>query len=110
MNNEETFGEFIRRRRLEKQIGLRQMSLKIGVSATYLSKIERNEIPPPIESRIKKIASELGCDADELLARGGRVSSDLCDIIKSSPIKMAQLLRTYKSQEATARAEGRATI
>ena len=39
----EKFGAFIRREREAKEIGLREMAKKIGVSATYLSKVERDE-------------------------------------------------------------------
>jgi hypothetical protein len=33
---------------------------------------------------------------DELLARAGRVASDLSDIIKRHPVELAALLRTTK--------------
>jgi hypothetical protein len=35
----------------------------IGFSATYLSKIERGELPPPAEERTKEIARLLGQDS-----------------------------------------------
>jgi len=47
------------------------MAKKIDVSPTYLSKIERDEFPPPAEDRVKAIAKILECDADDLLARAG---------------------------------------
>ena len=52
----ERFGAFIRREREAKEIGLREMAKKIGVSPTYLSKIERDEFPPPVEGKVKAIA------------------------------------------------------
>jgi len=45
----EKFGAFIRRERGGKEIGLREMAKMIGVSPTYLSKVERDEFPPPAE-------------------------------------------------------------
>ena len=78
----EKFGAFIRREREAREIGLREMAKMIGVSPTYLSKVERDEFPPPVEDKVKAIAKIINCDADELLARAGRVSSDLSDIIK----------------------------
>jgi|SRR5829696_4230726 len=39
----------------------------IGVSPTYLSKIERDEFAPPVADKVRKIAAVIGCDADELL-------------------------------------------
>ena len=92
----EKFGEFVRREREAKEISLREMAKMIGVSPTYLSKVERDEFPPPAEDKVKAIAKIIKCDADELMARAGRVSSDLSDIIKRRPIEMAALLRTTK--------------
>ena len=36
----QNFGEFIQRKRVEKQIPLRKMEERIGISAPYLSDIE----------------------------------------------------------------------
>ena len=69
------------------------MSKMIGVSPTYLSKIERDEFPPPAEDKIMAIAEILNLDADELLALAGKISSDLTKIIKERPHEFAQLLR-----------------
>ena len=96
----EKFGAFVRREREAKEIGLREMAKMIGVSPTYLSKVERDEFPPPAEDKVKAIAKIIDCDADELLARAGRVSSDLSDIIKRQPIELAALLRTTKGLKA----------
>jgi transcriptional regulator with XRE-family HTH domain len=98
----EKFGEFVRRERGEKEIGLREMAKMIGVSPTYLSKVERDEFPPPAEDKVRKIAEIIGCDSDELLARAGRVSSDLSEIIKQHPRELGALLRTTKGLTADA--------
>ena len=91
---DEQFGAFIRRMREAKEIGLREMAKKIEVSPTYLSKVERDEFAPPAEDRVKAIAAILDLDADDLLARAGRVSSDISGIIKRQPVALAALLRT----------------
>ena len=96
----ERFGAFVRREREAKEIGLREMAKMIGVSPTYLSKVERDEFSPPAEDKVKAIAEIIKCDTDELLARAGRVSSDLSDIIKRHPRELAALLRTTKSLTA----------
>lgn len=92
--SEERFGAFIRARREAKEIGLREMARMIGVSPTYVSKVERDEFPPPAEDKIRLIAGVIGCDVDALLARAGKVSSDLSDIIRRNPVEVAALLRT----------------
>ena len=100
MVKKERFGAFIRRKREEKDLGLREMAKKIGISPTYLSECERDKFPPPTEDRVRAIAKELGCDVDDLLARAGRVSSDISDIIKCHPVQLAALLRTTKGMSA----------
>jgi transcriptional regulator with XRE-family HTH domain len=96
----EKFGAFIRREREAKEIGLREMAKKIGVSPTYLSKVERDEFPPPAEDKVRKIAAIIDHDADELLALAGRVASDLTDIIRERPREMADFLRAAKGLTA----------
>lgn len=87
------FGAFVRRERKAREIGLREMARKIGVSPTYLSKVERDEFTPPIEDKVRAIAQIIECDPDELLALAGRMPSDLAEIIKRAPIEVAALLR-----------------
>src|SRR3954451_21134334 len=96
----EKFGAFIRGRREARDIGLREMAKMIGVSPTYLSKVERDEFPPPAEDKVTAIAEIIDYDADELLARAGRVASDLSDIIKRHPVEVAALLRTTRGLTA----------
>ena len=94
------FGAFIRREREGKEIGLREMAKMIGVSPTYLSKIERDEFPPPAEDKVRAIAKIIEHDVDDLMARAGRVSTDISDIIKRHPVELAALLRTTKGLSA----------
>ena len=92
-----TFGQTIRTWRESQEIGLRKFADLVGMSPTYLSKIERDDFPPPGEEKIKAIANALGRDADELLALAGRVSSDLTEIIQATPKEMATFLRAARN-------------
>lgn len=89
----EKFGKFVRREREARGIGLREMARKIGVSPTYMSKVERDEFSPPAEDKVKAISEILELDADELLALAGKVSSDLTRIIREHPRSMATAIR-----------------
>ena len=100
MAGRKSFGALVRRQREAKEIGLREMAKKIGVSPTYLSKVERDEFPPPVEEKVRKIAEIIGHDPDELLALAGRVASDLTDIIRKRPREMADFLRAAKGLTA----------
>jgi len=96
MTGRKNFGRLVRQERKAKEIGLREMAKKIGVSPTYLSKIERGDFDPPAEDKVRKIAEIIGRDPDELLALAGRVASDLTDIILQRPREMADFLRATK--------------
>jgi transcriptional regulator with XRE-family HTH domain len=97
---QETYGEKTRRVREEKEYGLREFAKMIGVSATYLSQVERDELPAPAEERVVKTAELLDLDKDELLALAGRVASDLEEIILEKPRGTADLLRHIKNMSA----------
>ncbi len=97
-----TFGEYIRERRealrqSDRRYSVRQVAQRIGVEPAYLSKIERGEVAPPSEEKVRALAHELGEDADLLLAMAGKVSSDLLAIIRKRPQLFAELIRQMKS-------------
>jgi transcriptional regulator with XRE-family HTH domain len=97
-----TFGTFIRtarERRLtdDSRFSLRQVAQRIDVEPAYLSKVERDEVAPPSEATIVRLARELGEDADLLLAMAGKISSDLAEIIRKRPRLFAQLIRELKT-------------
>ena len=45
--NSETFGEYIRRLRIEKGLTIRELSHNVDLDQSTMSKIERNEVAPP---------------------------------------------------------------
>ena len=94
------FGAYVRQERERREIGLREMAKKIGVSPTYLSKVERDKFPPAAEDKVRKIAEIFDIDVDELLALAGKVSSDLTEIIREHPRELAALLRTTRGMTA----------
>ena len=96
-----TFGKYIRTARekrlsQDRSFSVRQVAQRIGVEPSYLSKIERDQVAPPSEATISRLAQELGEDADLLLAMAGKVSSDLQRIILNRPQLFAELLRQLK--------------
>jgi len=90
------FGRRVRALRAEQGWGLRKFAKAVGVSPTYLSKIERGEFPPPAEDKVVAIADALGQDRDELLAMAGRIASDLAAVIREQPRELAELLRILR--------------
>ncbi|MFM2421096.1 MAG: helix-turn-helix domain-containing protein [Deltaproteobacteria bacterium] len=95
----ERLGERIRRKRAEHKLGLRETATKVGISPTYLSRIETmDEKTPPAEDVIRKLATLLNDDFDELMQLAGRVPEDVEKVIKGDP-SMPAFLRTAKEQK-----------
>jgi len=83
----------------DREYSLRRFAVRVGMSPTYLSKVERGDLPPPGEEKVKTIAKELGQDPDELLALAGKVASDIPEIIRRRPVAMAKLIRRMRNME-----------
>ena len=96
-----TFGGYVRtaresKRSQDRAFSVRKVAQRIGVEPAYLSKIERDQMAPPSEAAIRRLAAELNEDPDLLLAMAGKVSSDLKHIILRRPRLFADLLRQLK--------------
>jgi len=95
---EGTFGEVVRRlrearRRKDRRFSLRKFATAVGMSPTYLSKVERGDVPPPAEEKIRAIAQALGAHPEELLALAGRVPGDVTQLLRERPEPLGPLLR-----------------
>lgn len=94
IRKEGVFGAVVRARRVECGYGLRQFAQMIGISAAYLSQVERNEVPPPAEERVIAIAKALKQDPDVLIALTGRIPNILQLAILRFPTEMSVLVRS----------------
>ena len=76
------FGKFIRIQRLLKEesmpdgYSLRWLATNIDVSPSYLSKIERELVPPPSNEKIIELAEVLEINPDALLSLSGRIREE----------------------------------
>jgi transcriptional regulator with XRE-family HTH domain len=74
-------------------MSVRGVAERIGVEPSYLSKVEREQTPPPSEAKVRLLAQVLGEDPDVLLALAGKVSADLQAVIRRRPALFAELIR-----------------
>ena len=103
-----TFGTFIRQQRQSKGYSLRQLAAEAGLSPVYMSNIENDRRPAPVQDLMDKLAEVLDlCKSEyelmlDLAAKSHdqRVSSDLPDYIMDRDIVRAAL-RTAKEADAT---------
>jgi len=74
MNNKKRkqFGARLKELRIRATLTQRGLAAKVGVTSSYLSKIEHGALAAPSTSTISKIASILKTDANELLSLAGK--------------------------------------
>ena len=98
----EKLGDRLKRVRSSRGLGLRATASKVGISATYLSRLENNqETSPPSEEKIRALADELQENFDELMQLAGRVSSEVSELIKAD-LNMPAFLRRAREKNYTA--------
>jgi len=95
------FGSYIRKLREKRKLtdpsfSLRRFAETVGISPTFLSKIETGQLDPPAPDRIKKMAELLDVSADDLLILADKFDPELKEIIKDQPKAMADFLRTAR--------------
>lgn len=88
-----SFGQVLREARLAKGITLRKFAEMVGISPTYLSQVEQDNVDAPTAERVKTMADLLGVNSDEWIALADRMPEDLPGIIKKEPTAMPELLR-----------------
>ena len=105
---EQTFGAFVRQKRMEQGLSLRGLAARLGLSPVYMSNIETDRKPAPSQENLDKLAEELHLSkADRELfldlaaaSHKMKVPADLPEYIMERDIVRAAL-RTAKEVDAT---------
>jgi len=93
-----SFGEFMRVTRENQGMSLRELARRLDVVPSYVSQVERDLASIPTEPRLLIIANELNIDGDELMAKAGRVPSDIADAFIANPKGVSSLIRRAVKQ------------
>ncbi len=104
----QTFGSFVRQKRMEQGLSLRGLAARLDLSPVYMSNIETGRKPAPARENLDKLTLELHLSKEEqellldLAARPEtmRVSADLPEYIMERDIVRAAF-RTAKEVDAT---------
>ena len=105
---EQTFGSFLREKRIARGLTLRGMAAKLDLSPVYLSNIENDRRPAPTRAYLERLEQELHlnkAETEQMLdlaakSQNNRVSADLPDYIMDREIVRAAL-RTAREADAT---------
>jgi transcriptional regulator with XRE-family HTH domain len=102
-----TFGEYLKHKREEKHISLREVARTLGVSAPFLSDVENNRRGPLTEERLADLAKVLNLNEKEKAEmydivgkQKGLLAPDLNPYVTERPYVNAAL-RTARNLEAT---------
>jgi len=93
-----TFGERIRELRIAQDLGLRETAGKIGISPTYLSRIERGKEKPPKPELIKALAKTYAADPDVLFRLSSSTDPEIANFLNDQP-EVMKLLRFIKEAD-----------
>lgn len=87
-----TFGALLRQLRNKSRIGIKGLAPQLGVSYSYLSKLENNEVGPS-EEFVRRVAKYFRYDRDKLLLSAGKVPPDVLEILRENPDQAIQFLK-----------------
>lgn len=103
----QNFGEFLQRKRTEKQITLRKMAEMIGITAPYLTDIEKDHRNPPEMEKLELISQILMLNDEDKTTmydlagkKRNSVAPDLPDYIMEHDYVSAAL-RTARDLDAS---------
>lgn len=105
---EQTFGSYVREKRMDRGLSLRGLAAKLEVSPVYMSNMENDRRPAPAKEKLDHLIEILSLrqeDVERLLdlaarSRTRQVSADLPEYIMERDIVRAAL-RTAKEVDAT---------
>lgn len=103
----ETFGEYLKHKREERQMSLRELARRLELSAPFLSDVENNRRAPLTEERLATLADVLNLSKDDAAEmydivgrQKGLLAPDLNPYVTKRPYVNAAL-RTARNMEAT---------
>ena len=88
------FGSKLRQLRLGAGASIKSLAPELGVTYTYLSKLENNEARPS-EELVGRISSYFKYSSSELFLAAGRVPPDVLEILRTHPQDAVEFLRKH---------------
>ena len=96
-NKKKTFGTYIRSLRLLRGFGLRELARQLGISAPYLSDLEKDKRGAPPVDLVRAIVKILDADSENIYDLAGKsrktIASDIEDLLIAKP-EIVSLLRS----------------
>ena len=103
-NYPDSFGSYIRKLRIKKDIGQRELAKKVGVAPSYLNDMEKGKRTAPKNELVKKLSSILKADLTLMYDLAGiskkTIAPDIEEYIQNNP-SLISLLRAAKESKIT---------
>ena len=93
-----SFGEILRELRRNTGVGIKRLAPDLGVSYSYLSKLENNEVGPS-EGLVGRIAEHFHYSRNRLLLAAGKVPPEILQILQENPDQAVEFLREHFGKE-----------
>jgi transcriptional regulator with XRE-family HTH domain len=92
MHKKNNFGRLLRNLRRESGVSIKRLAPELGVTYSYVSKLE-NGATLPSQEVVHKAAKYFSFDVDSLLLAAGKVPQDVLKILQENPEDAVVLLR-----------------
>jgi len=89
--HEESFGGYVRARRLAANLSLKEFAKRLAVSPAYWSCVETNKEKPPVSALIARAAEILGEESDAYFIRARRLPPEMTE-----PQALATVISHYR--------------
>jgi HTH-type transcriptional regulator, competence development regulator len=86
------FGQILKRLRTDRGVGIKRLAPDLGVTYSYLSKLESGDAGPS-EEFVGRVSRYFNYDGNELLLAAGKVPADVLEILRSHPHDAVEFLR-----------------
>lgn len=96
----DALGRYVREKRLAREAldpsySLRGLAGRVGVQASFLSRVERGQAASLSEGKIRLLAAELDLDPELLLALSGKLSGRAVEAVRADPERFGRLLAGF---------------
>lgn len=87
-----SFGEWLKRERLNRSMNQSELAGRLGLTSSYLSRLESDE-REPTRAVLHAVASAFGLDPEIVHMRAGHLPADVITRLQGSPERYLRLLR-----------------
>jgi transcriptional regulator with XRE-family HTH domain len=96
------FGETIKKLRNSQKLSLREVAGRVGITRTYLSRIEHGKEGPPSPEVILELCKSLNAEPDALFPLTRKVDPEIVSFLSEQPqvLRLIRYLKLGRFQES----------